>query len=581
MLFFIFRFTLTTTAEIIITDLNRNDGFVALQGKDTKIIQNLNLHLHTVNVEMIQGNIDLIAYALKIFCKNNLTSDFHKVLERRIIKLSENFQRLKPINHRQKRGLINALGTVIKSITGNLDNNDLFEINRRLDDSTTKTNNLIDNNNRQIIINNRLQSKLNDIVLHMNEQHTKLLKEISVQINKKHFETESFWKQRLYELLFNIQFLNQEINEIIEAVQLAKLGVVCKNILSLNELKHFHKLLTEQNVTIDSLDQVYEYLGIEVFHKNHTIIFVIKIPNFEPFLYESIDIKLLPKNNSILAFDYENVITNRTITFVPKIPCYTIENYKFCNRKTLKDISEDNCISNALKGIPARCNFKEYHGGTQIDIVNDYAVLIKDAHYPTSIKSECNIKERSVTGTLLISYKGCDITINNTKFSGKSHVAHHEIKIIPMIGIPFKQEWLFKEHNISQIQISNIHHIEKIEQKYTKLQYITIGGYTLTFLCCVIIILWCLLTRKSTHVENNHIKCASRPSLTSNSNIEVGECSQRCCGVQNSDLPKTIDPVTASSSQKSNKDSGRIFLKEGVVTKPFMRFHLETKSDAV
>lgn len=537
---------MTTLAEIIITDLNRNDGFIAFKEYKTKIIRNLNLHLHIVNVENIQSNIDIISHALNIFYKNNSTQNFHKVLERRVMKLSDNFKRLKPLTPRHKRGLVNPIGTIIKSITGNLDNNDLYDINKQLDITKTKTNYLIESNNRQIIINDRLQSKLNEITKHLNEQQIKILKEISIQINKKTIQSDYFWKQNLFELLFNIQFLDQEINDLVESVQLAKLGIICKNIISLNEMETFEKILTDQNITISSLDQIYEYLGLEVFHKNHSIIFVIKVPNFEPFEYDFINIELLPKNNSIITFDYKSVITNGTKSFVSQIPCYTIEKYKICNSKNLKDISEDKCISNALRGTPARCNFKEYQGGTQIDVVNDFTVILKDANYPTSIKSECNIKERSVTGTLLVSYEGCDITINNTKFSGKSHVEHHKITMIPMIGISFKQEWFFKEHNISQIQISNINHIEKIEQQYTKLQYFTIGGFMLTLSCSIIIVLLWLITRKT------------KSAATVENNLESN------------------DPVSASISQHSNKDSGRIFSKDGVVTKPFTRFQLET-----
>lgn len=61
---------------------------------------------------------------------------------------------------RHKRGLINALGTVIKFVAGNPDNEDLELVQHNLENIESTENRIISNQDRQIKINNSLQKQL-------------------------------------------------------------------------------------------------------------------------------------------------------------------------------------------------------------------------------------------------------------------------------------------------------------------------------------------------------------------------------------------------------------------------------------
>lgn len=66
--------------------------------------------------------------------------------------------------------ILNALGSAIKLSTGNLDDNDLVQINNDINDLRSGTHKLVRANNQQIQINRQLQDRINGIIKAFNEQ---------------------------------------------------------------------------------------------------------------------------------------------------------------------------------------------------------------------------------------------------------------------------------------------------------------------------------------------------------------------------------------------------------------------------
>lgn len=121
-------------AEITITDLSRHEGLLAFKEREAKVINSEHFHLHIVDLEKFESSFANLQYMTHILEKQNTTKRFNRLLDIRIKRLSDKYFRLKPL-HRQKRGLLNPLGTFIKSITGNLDDTDLQLIKQTMDDS--------------------------------------------------------------------------------------------------------------------------------------------------------------------------------------------------------------------------------------------------------------------------------------------------------------------------------------------------------------------------------------------------------------------------------------------------------------
>ena len=78
---------------------------------------------------------------------------------------------------REKRGLINGLGSIIKSITGNLDETDKERYDQIIENINVNENKLTDKINTMVKINNNITAQFNNNI--------KIIKENNILLNKK------------------------------------------------------------------------------------------------------------------------------------------------------------------------------------------------------------------------------------------------------------------------------------------------------------------------------------------------------------------------------------------------------------
>lgn len=242
-----------------ITDLSRHSGIIAFRERETKIIRSHHLHIHTIDTEKFQSNIEILNNTLKFLKQNNTMTEFNDVLDARITSLLESFYRLKPLK-RSKRGILNPLGSIIKTITGNLDDDDLKDITHNLDLTKDKMNELIMNNERQIRINKEFENRINLVIDKINDQQSKIMKQLSKLGEQDHNSRNFQTRQLIHDTLFNIELLDRKIRDIFESIQFAKIGILSKAILNPKETQFALEILEYQNITINHIDQVYEFL---------------------------------------------------------------------------------------------------------------------------------------------------------------------------------------------------------------------------------------------------------------------------------------------------------------------------------
>lgn len=118
---------------------------VAFKLKSTRIKIGYNRMIHKANLNSIEnsiGNIEKITRSFKTIEHLEQTLlDKTKIAKDKLNSL---------IPHRAKRGLMNALGTAIKFVAGNPDNDDLEILQQSLGVLQTQENKLANNQGRQI-----------------------------------------------------------------------------------------------------------------------------------------------------------------------------------------------------------------------------------------------------------------------------------------------------------------------------------------------------------------------------------------------------------------------------------------------
>lgn len=171
------QLTLCYAQNIQIQDLSTNPGVVTLRTKST-LIKNGHYHVyHEVDLSQykpVLAQLHTILTGLRSF------SNIKDIVEMLVVTYDEImniYSNLFP-KIRSKKGAFNFLGSTVKLITGNLDQEDYNRIQSEIEILTSKSNKLIQENNLQATINEKLQTRLNKIVQSINDQQTKIRKQI-------------------------------------------------------------------------------------------------------------------------------------------------------------------------------------------------------------------------------------------------------------------------------------------------------------------------------------------------------------------------------------------------------------------
>lgn len=118
-----------------IQNLSDNMGILPMKLGTARTIKAYNNLIHVVRLDAYETNINKIANSLTAFDKIGDLKDSLTILNVKVTELKAKLQTLMP-RLRNKRGLVNGLGSVIKSITGNMDADDAIHLNKEIEQLT-------------------------------------------------------------------------------------------------------------------------------------------------------------------------------------------------------------------------------------------------------------------------------------------------------------------------------------------------------------------------------------------------------------------------------------------------------------
>lgn len=131
---------------IQIMDLNQNPGLLALTAGESFMKVGEHRIYHTIDFDLYEPTFTKLKLITKELRNYGNFTELNDVLSTKLFNLKNLYFGLQ-MKTRQKRGLMDFVGTGIKFLTGNMDHQDYIDISRDLDDLTTKSNQLIRENN--------------------------------------------------------------------------------------------------------------------------------------------------------------------------------------------------------------------------------------------------------------------------------------------------------------------------------------------------------------------------------------------------------------------------------------------------
>lgn len=376
-------------------------------------------------------------------------------------KINDRLNQILPTQTREKRALINALGSIIKTITGNLDQDDAERIDNNIDILKQNQNDLKISLNKQMTLLSKSIDNFQETIKNISHNQEILeyrVNQIIETINKVEIkETNLFEFFRIHMIFSQITTFYQNIYDILEnietAISFAKLNTFHNTIVNTNELLAELRLLTKKltfeklpfEPTSENILKLENTLEIRSFVKNKEIVFVIEIPLVEKLNYNLFQLFPLPTKHDkyfkIIVPNFEYLLINERNFGYSNQPCKRISLNEFlCNH-----IHSENFYKN----IPCEVQLLRYEHN--ISNCNTLYIDIDNMQLQ-------NIEENKwilVTNNDIIGIETCVNTQNNVLFNG-TYLLELSFPCSLKLGDIVINTYKNVKHNFQNIPLPNI-----------------------------------------------------------------------------------------------------------------------------
>ena len=391
--------------------------------------------------------------------------------------LIDKFQQLIP-SYKSKRGLLNPLGSLIKIITGNLDNEDAIRYDSIV--SELKINQAY-TDKKITLISKMLDSFINSTeALHnntliLNEKIQRIERLVKNMITKSENSIYSIYVLGMFDMfLCNFRTIYIFLNELETALALSKVSVLHQSIINSNELLNILQLISQtDNLTyepnINNLINIESTISVKAYIKKSQITFILEVP--------------LTDNNSynyyrLYPIPIYNVTENVTTIVIPKYPYLMVKSSMYlplarpcsriavgdqflCSENEIVRYPEPTCIEQLMK-------FESSHRMCTSHVVNVEDIKIQHINtnswivyskFNSKITMKCKDDDTSyqmIQGTLILTLEeNCNILIENIYLYHRSTYAEHMIfKKVPLIHLPKLNST--KTGNLSTVDLRSV-----------------------------------------------------------------------------------------------------------------------------
>lgn len=290
--------------------------------------------------------------------------------------------------NRTKRGLFNAIGSVFKFVSGNLDAGDGEKYDNAINELKTNQENLIYSFNKQYSLNHELIRTYNEI-----------FRNISYDMELIHNMTTVIDDERLTHTVtlvrLNILQLKDLILNIQTALNFATLNVLHMSIISENQITMMKTELGKFNdqSSYYSLDNILftKTISVDYYITPEHIVFLLHIPILNKDIFNLYHLYSIPTAENTIIIPptpYVAMLENSIIYLKNK--CKFVQQQFFCSKMNVeRNFQQDTCIKNLLQ---VKQNPKCRH--VPVNISDSLVETINDEKYLVILPNETLIHEK-------------------------------------------------------------------------------------------------------------------------------------------------------------------------------------------
>lgn len=430
--------TMLEAQEIKLESLNDGPGLLPFRLGLATLITHYHTFLQYVELDNIELQVNNLQTQLIDF-KNRLENDTYSLYElqieyltTKVQKILHNLNSLEP--NRNKRGLVDGLGSIIKSITGNLDYSDAVKYNDAISVLENNQVKITDEFNNHISMSKDWMAHHSKVITAIVQNQDKINSTLELLLNNEaHKDTSLIKYARFAQLLI---IISENADDIM--AELLRL----ENILSFVRASSTHHSLVSIDILarmIEKLELIYpkghvlkidlrEYYDIikpGYYFSGKRIVITLKFPIVSSFEYNLYRLAILPnRNNQSIIPPFPLIASNRQAFMYIEAECPKYSNRFLCEETLSHQLrAQADCIQHLIinQTLDATCEM------TTIKLSKEAVDRLDERHYaisfpkPTKIHTTCGHESYdNIQGSFLATIPaGCslsteELTITNS-----------------------------------------------------------------------------------------------------------------------------------------------------------------------
>lgn len=447
--------------------------------KPTRIVEGRWTVIHKLDIKPMLLNKDMVKLAVETAISKTKLEDF-KVIYDRVNIIMNHVEEI--CNHlniqaktRSKRGLVNGLGSVIKAISGNLDQNDLDNIQKDLETVKVAYNKQISITDSALEEYNYQIKKITDIQNNVNKQLVSLSNSLIQQ------------KVALM-LLFQAQSLQDVSERLTTAITFAEHHMYHYSIIQSHLLQKTLNVIPSRVMISNNINDIEPFIRVNSRIIENIVYFTLDIPLVKPQIFNTR--KIVPIIQNIPTCSYP-VMRKVTLAY-NELEAYEVEDctelhenicqgsilqINTCETEVLWKQEENKC-----KLVPVKCPDELLQ-----EITPKAIYIYTNKTKEITIKCEKQEETLWIKGAYLLNGENCELSISGIK---RFQTKESEGKII------ITNLQLNKSENIPDIELT--YDAEKIENKLKQLKQIdelkTEKTHNIIQYGCIIVIIVIIIT---------------------------------------------------------------------------------------
>lgn len=363
----------------------------------------LTTHHHTflqyVNLSDIEEKVNLVQTQLRSY-QDRLVNDTFTLYEfqinylyNRLDKILNQLQTLQP--NRAKRGLVDSLGSVIKSITGNLDQNDAVKYNEAIKLLENNQNSMISDFNNHISLSKEWMVDHNKALTQLIDNQKKINATLNLILNNDAYRETSLIKYAKFAQLLEIASDNAEdlMQELLRIENTLAFIHVSTTHHSMIDIKILQDMLIKVKTLYGSdyvpkleLREYYDLIKPGSYYIDKQIVFVFKFPIISKNSFEFFKLSIAPnKDNQGLIPPSPFIATYEKQFVYIETECPKLNNWYLCDQQiNLQIRSKTDCIQELITSQ----HLGEYCQFTKIKLKREAMEKLDDRHYVVSFPLE-------------------------------------------------------------------------------------------------------------------------------------------------------------------------------------------------